>query len=371
MQPNTSHPHNANMDAGHENVRTSISSITKGPRQSNIELLRILAMFLVLVLHADFGSLGIPSHNDVEVAPGSSVCRILFGALGTIAVNVFVLISGWFTIKPTLKGVCAFIFQCLFISIGVYFVAFLSGNLHVGITSVVRDGVLFEFGGYWFIKSYLVLYAFSPVLNTFVQYASKRTMMLTLLCFYILQTVCSTTGFMDSYIYSEGYTPLSFFGLYILAQLIRRYYNDFDIRTALLLFCGALLFNTLVPSANILWGLHLPIAFYYYSSPLVIVEAVALLMIFVRIKIKPNKYINWISSSAFAVYLFHSHPLLFDKFKDEVRYIFQSDSVFTLLAIFTFLFVVYAASILIDQPRKIIWKYISKMIFSKSSVPLN
>ncbi len=33
---------------------SEINSITIGPRQSNFELLRILAMFLVIVIHVDF-----------------------------------------------------------------------------------------------------------------------------------------------------------------------------------------------------------------------------------------------------------------------------------------------------------------------------
>lgn len=52
-------------------VLQRITSITAGPRQSNFELLRILAMFLVLVVHSDFWSIGAfcrrISDSDIDI----------------------------------------------------------------------------------------------------------------------------------------------------------------------------------------------------------------------------------------------------------------------------------------------------------------
>lgn len=41
-------------------------------RSSNIELLRITAMVLVMVLHADFLSIGSPSATDIVSSPAQS-----------------------------------------------------------------------------------------------------------------------------------------------------------------------------------------------------------------------------------------------------------------------------------------------------------
>lgn len=38
-------------------------------RQSNMELLRIIAMFLILIVHSDYYSLGAPNKVDIIVAP--------------------------------------------------------------------------------------------------------------------------------------------------------------------------------------------------------------------------------------------------------------------------------------------------------------
>lgn len=68
-------------------------------RQSNFELLRIIAILLVLILHADFYALEGPVANDIINSPTDSMLRILFQAITIVAVNVFVMISGWFGIN--------------------------------------------------------------------------------------------------------------------------------------------------------------------------------------------------------------------------------------------------------------------------------
>ena len=83
-------------------------------RQSNIELLRIIAMFLVLIVHADFTSIGCPNIEDIETSPISSFFRILTQSLSLICVNLFVLISGYFGINPKSKSILSLIFQVFF-----------------------------------------------------------------------------------------------------------------------------------------------------------------------------------------------------------------------------------------------------------------
>lgn len=59
-------------------------TLTKKERCSNIELLRILAMFLVLIVHADFFSLGAPSSLEIQESPISSFVRIFFESLSIV-----------------------------------------------------------------------------------------------------------------------------------------------------------------------------------------------------------------------------------------------------------------------------------------------
>ena len=77
--------------------------VSKSPRQSNFELLRIVAMLLVLVVHVDFFSLGVPSDADIAGNPVSSAMRYIVESLALVCVNSYILISGYFGIKPNVK----------------------------------------------------------------------------------------------------------------------------------------------------------------------------------------------------------------------------------------------------------------------------
>ena len=89
---------------------------TSRNRQTNIELLRIIAMFFVLVLHSLFIAIGTPSQEQCIKTPGNAVFRLFLQSLAIVAVDIFVLISGWFGIKPTLKKMLSLLFQVFFLN---------------------------------------------------------------------------------------------------------------------------------------------------------------------------------------------------------------------------------------------------------------
>lgn len=92
----------------------------KKVRSSNLELLRLLSMFFVLVVHADFQALGMPDRTEMTILPLFSVFRIIIEAFAIVCVNSFVLLSGWFGINFHIKSLCNLLFQCAFFLIGIY-----------------------------------------------------------------------------------------------------------------------------------------------------------------------------------------------------------------------------------------------------------
>jgi surface polysaccharide O-acyltransferase-like enzyme len=87
----------------------------KKERNSNIELLGIMAMLLVLIDHSGYMSIMPPTNDEVCSAPFLSFVRYCGQSFSSICVNVFVLISGWFGIKARINRVSEFLFQCYFI----------------------------------------------------------------------------------------------------------------------------------------------------------------------------------------------------------------------------------------------------------------
>lgn len=88
-------------------------------RQSNYELLRIVAMFMVMMLHVNFLALGKPTMDEANSATIPTFVRIMFEVMSVGCVDLFVLISGWFGIKANRKSLLAFVFQVVFICYGV------------------------------------------------------------------------------------------------------------------------------------------------------------------------------------------------------------------------------------------------------------
>lgn len=139
-------------------------------RDSNMEFLRIIAMFLVLIVHSNFYTIGKPNYTDIHNFPVASFIRLFIQSGSTICVNLFVILSGWYGIKPNLKKFLSFIFQILFFVIISLFFLILYNNYQI--EDIIKTITIFDY--WWFVKSYIFLYFFSPVLNTFIHHASKK-----------------------------------------------------------------------------------------------------------------------------------------------------------------------------------------------------
>ena len=103
---------------------------------------------------------------------------------------------------------------------------------------------------YWFIQCYLILLAFSSVLNKFIDYSTPVHYRNVLASLFIIQVLwgwlpyASNGGW-----YDYGYSPLSFFFLYLLARYIRKYvnYQKMDSKTYMVAFFVISLLGSLFP----------------------------------------------------------------------------------------------------------------------------
>lgn len=197
-----------------------MNKVIKKERESNIELLRLLAMFLVLIVHADFFSLEIPTPKDTITTPTNAFIRLFFESSSIVCVNVFVLISGWFGIKPNTKSFCNFVFQCLFFLIGIYIILLICGLTSLSAKGLAGCFCMLKWN--WFIKAYIGLYILSPVLNAFIKNAEKKSYENVLVAFFVFQTLYSwLTG--AAVFFESGYSTMSFIGLYLLARYLKIY----------------------------------------------------------------------------------------------------------------------------------------------------
>lgn len=140
-------------------------------RQVSIEMLRSIAMLMVLGLHANFMALGEPFSSTILTTEG--VTRTILQSLCICAVNTFVMISGWFGIKPCLRGFCNFMWQVIY-NVGLLLiVGILFFGQPLNVKSILTIFGLYGGGG-WFVASYIGLYILAPVLNAYCESTRPR-----------------------------------------------------------------------------------------------------------------------------------------------------------------------------------------------------
>ncbi len=183
-------------------------------RESNFELLRLLAVLMILVLHINH-HFGENPALFIEIHPIDAFFQEFFDVVSIVGVNVFVLISGWFGINPSVKGFVNLIFQ-------IVFVTFLSWSI-VKIVGLSEEHFRPFYAVIWFVYAYILLYILSPLLNCFIKHSGKKEYRILLIAFFVFMTlfgwVIPLNGGFD-----DGYSTLSFMFLYLFARYLRMYY---------------------------------------------------------------------------------------------------------------------------------------------------
>lgn len=322
-------------------------------------------MFLVLVVHADFLSNGCPDVCELSSSTLNSFTRIFIESLSIVCVNVFVMISGWFGIHPSVKGFCCFVFQCLYFLIGIYAVMLLTGQVQFSAKGLAECLVLTESS--WFIRAYIGLYILSPILNAFIEKSTKRQLEITLLSFYFFQTVYGWVGAAKFIV--DGYSTFSFIGLYLLAHYLR-FYGTYLYKWGGHIYMLSTVCCSVICVIAIKFPFRLnPIA---YVNPFVVTGAVGLIVWCAQLKIRQSVIINFIAKSSFAVYLLHCNPNIVPLFKTCIHTVYLNfDGLTCIVVISAILALIFIISVLIDQPRKWLWLYLSVFLFGKRRILRN
>lgn len=349
----------------------SNSSLQDKVRLSNIELLRIIAMVLVIVVHSDFFSLGVPTLDDLQHAAVPTLVRVFIQSLSICCVNIFVLISGYFGIRPKSKNLASFIYQILFFFILIYFCCVLTGVSKFGVYGIMQCFCLTPSN--WFVKAYFLLFILSPVLNAFVDLNNRRLHRNVLIGFFLIQTIYGNLHAAN--FFANGYGPISFIGLYLLGRYIFLYRPKFTAFKAvydLIIYFTCALLLTVFSTILISNDKNCDAILFTYINPLVILEALALLLFFSKLKFRSDT-INRIAASAFAVYLFHANPNILNRFfKESIIQIYSNSSgIYTILYIAAFNTAIFVISVFIDKLRKYSYDFFFKEIRNRRVEPRN
>lgn len=344
----------------------------KKERYSNFELLRILAMAIIVIHHLCVHGIEEVLINNDKLWMTADLLNIIFlrffrpgGALG---VGIFFMISGYFMYnkKPKLEKSLDMIGEVFFYSIIciLFFLLIAFFNYRIqGIGKSTLISFIFPIGWttWWFFSVYLFLYLITPGINYWLDSFDKRKSFISILIFLIFFVFVGSC-FNEPYVsiqkgifyYFLGMTIkkydicgkkikniLCFFIFYILAFSV--YLVTFFLEKS----------NTVtsIKYINMIEclsdGFLVPLACYYCF------------LIFKSIKIGNNFFINRISSHMFAVYLIHASPygisLIWNLFNVKKYYYNYSLVIFSLYSIIITLIIILV-SVLFDEFRILLIK---------------
>ena len=321
-------------------------------RSSNIELLRILSMFLVLMIHY-IPSRTLPTHDTLAHDTLGTLFDLELRSICFVCVNCFILISGYFGIRWKLKSFSNLLFQILFWTIVCpLLISAATGTFNL---SEFFKTVYLNCFSHWFIEAYIGLYVLAPLINSFIEKSTHRELGIFIIAFYVFSTLFGYLGKAPDI--NEGMSVFSLMGLYLIGAYLRRKQNGiFDLSKYVYLGVYLVTGFIMVAIAALALKVGITASPYGYLNPLIILESIALFLFFKKLNIGSIKWINYIAVSSFAVYLIHndlSIKPLYCAACDYIEAHYTPSFPYALL----FMVGVFIVSVMADKVRLFIYKH--------------
>lgn len=287
-------------------------------RKVGLDLLRIIAMLMIVTLHVLGKGRFIVEGNNANCYQ----LAVLFEIICIVAVNCYVLITGYFQIdsKFRLKKVVSIWVKVLLYSISIYIIIMLFGIRQFSAADLIKSFFPVITNVYWFVNCYLLLYIISPFLNKLIKSLEKKEfqklLVILFVVFCILPSILPSSFNFDT---TGGYGIIWLIVLYFVGAYIRLYVkNSYKNKINLYAFLGISIFNyisflLIKYMCNIIQITDMSTMLYHYNFVTVFLASVFLFMYFKNLEVKEGKFKNLVIKIApltFAVYIIHEQVVL-------------------------------------------------------------
>lgn len=304
-------------------------------------------MLMVVVLHFNNNGANTGIVNMPEVLTERLTWGFLVESLCLVAVNCFVLISGYFAIKLKVRSLLKFYLQCFIIGLFSYlFYIGLSGGFSTWQSAeglftmkiLIERLLAFTHNGWWFVVSYVGLMLLSPLLNSAVDNMTRKRFLHSLILFSIV--ILYLGWYQKVEVTNYGNSLISFIWIYLLGRYIGKHVQIESIRKYRWLWLAGYLISALALFGMIMLRYHFSIEMHYpldYNNPFVVVAAMMLLFFFLSFSFR-SKVINGIASSVFAAYLiqescYFGHEWLYPQMREMFVHVSDGWRILALLGI--------------------------------------
>lgn len=290
-----------------KNIVETKPNIQFKERNSNLELLRILAMLLIVAHHYVVNS-GITNMYDIQNPTSNMIFLQLWGMWGKAAINIFILISGYFMCKSNLNlnKILKLYLEVKFYKIIIFIMMYFMGYQSLSFMEIFKAvfNVLYGFN-LGFTGSFFAFYVFIPFYNLLINKMSKKEHISLIFMLIFMFTIVGT--FINASVFHHmGW----YMTLYFVAAYIRMYPNKLTESCSLNFWVlGAV---TLLSYMSIIAFdiIHIDRAYYFVSDShklFALIIGLSAFLAFKNLNIQNNKAINIISMTTFGVFMIHAN----------------------------------------------------------------
>lgn len=317
-----------------------MSHESKKIRDSSIELLKIFAVFIIIINHVvqtltsknpEIAYSGYVVNISVATTNVQNIILLIFRHFGVWGNSLFFICSAWFLLKSKSckkKKMFFMLIEIWTISIIIMVMSYVL--LHGRISTKILINSIFPttFANNWYMTCYLLFYPIHPILNNIIEKMNQQQLFrsaLVLVILYIFLDFIKSDLFFSSplILWIAIYFSMAYMQIY-LTSLTKSISKNI-----LLLFVSTIGFIVLIILTEIV-GLHIPVLsgqmmrWVNNCNPFILAISIAMFNIARNIHFK-SKFINYIASFSLLIYIIHENIIIRTYFRPAMwNYIYRN-----------------------------------------------
>lgn len=303
-------------------------------RNSGIELLKIIAIALIVIFHVTqtlsnnsdlFGFSLTTATTDI-----STFILILFKYFGSLGNIIFFVCSAWFLLESSKFNKRKWFFMLIeiwVVSVVIMLISLVIRHGNISFKLIIKSLFPTLFSNNWYLTCYLLFYPIHPFLNRIIKKMDKKQLFRASAALFVLY--CCIHFIIDSAFFSSEL--IIWITIYFVMAYIKKYMDTFSISkkgNVIILLIGLLGYIGIAIVTNIL---GLKISFFREQmlrwannyNPFLIMIAIALFNFFRNFKFR-NRTINYISGLSLLIYIIHENIIFRTYFRPQMwTYVYQ------------------------------------------------
>lgn len=328
-------------------------------RNTNFEILRSVSMFLIISWHFILYGIGNTKFDlSSPIETFNYTYLVLSRVISSVAVNTYILITGYFLSTKTFRSVRILrtYIQMIFYAITIFLLVCIWGNNGFSLKSLLLCLKLDQ-NTYWFVTNYIGLLIIAPFLSKAIQGLNQRTYNRLLVALILLSTSwIAGFPFGNLFKFDWGYSLFWFIVLYLTGGYIKKFDISIRKKKGMYLILGCIILT--------IYYMALAYLKAWFTPPFLLSDIrynglSFFLSIFVFLYFKQktfvknvlNRFMIWAAPYTFGVYLIHDNECIRNIIWKAFDYGSFTDSPWLVLIHIGTISFIYVSCIFIDYMR--------------------